>query len=114
MMVVGGGISGICDLMLNTGVVDGKVGRTDEEEVSLYIENLDINRHREIVIMQHRGRSKRLSRTEVYKLRCRIGGSVTRLYLSALFSTLNPILSVNNLSRLECAETDRIYQSLSP
>ncbi len=62
--------------MLNTGVVDGKVGRADEEEVSLYIENLDINRHREIVIMQHRGRSKRLSRTEVYKLRCRIGGSV--------------------------------------
>ena len=26
-------------------------------------------------------------------------------YLSALFSTLNPILSVTNLSRLECAET---------
>jgi len=26
-------------------------------------------------------------------------------YLSALFSTLNPILSVTNPSRLECAET---------
>lgn len=131
-MVVGGGILGICDLLLNTGVVDGEVGRADEEEVSLYIENLDINRHREIVIMQHRGRSKRLSRTEVYKLRCRIGGSITRMhgvsahtgflprtlsmtnYLSALLSTLNLILSVNNLSRLECVETSRIYQSVSP
>jgi hypothetical protein len=29
----------------------------------------------------------------------------TTSYLSALFSTLNPILSVTNLSRLECAET---------
>ncbi len=35
--------------MLNTGVVDGEVGRADEEEVSLYIENLNIKRHREIV-----------------------------------------------------------------
>jgi len=27
------------------------------------------------------------------------------IYISAIFSTLNPILSVANLSRLECAET---------
>jgi len=26
-------------------------------------------------------------------------------YISAIFSTLNPILSVTNLSRLKCAET---------
>ncbi len=29
-------------------------------------------------------------------------------YISAVFSTLNPILSVTNLSRLECAETSCI------
>ncbi len=27
------------------------------------------------------------------------------IYINAIFSTLNPILSVANLSRLECAET---------
>ena len=31
------------------------------------------------------------------------------IYISAIFSTLNPILSVANLSRLECAET-RAYE----
>ena len=39
-------------------------------------------------------------------------------YLSALFSMLNPILSLTNLSRLECAETQcawkpRAYESSS-
>jgi len=40
------------------------------------------------------------------------------IYISAIFSTLNPILSVANLSRLECAETQfarkpRAYEYLT-
>ncbi len=40
------------------------------------------------------------------------------IYISAIFTTLNPILSVANLSRLECAETPfarepRLYEYIS-